>query len=520
MRWERKTLLRALSGIFFIFCMQTTFVASPTPQNEKTLLRRGLNRDYLTLDPITISDHSGVGLIRNTFATLFLTNSQGDLIPYLVDKFQVDERCQNYSFHLKSNVKFSDGNPITSQDVDDSFLRVVNRKKKSPFGFLLSNVKTNPDLKHLIEIQDKQNFKIHLINPDCQFLSKLDASQLSIVKSGDDLFSTFHSQNNQENTRFVSSGPYVFEHRDQVGRYWFKKNKYFWDSSRILADREVFQVYENFQKQISAYFQRKIEMTDDITWSRQNLQEFGENLRWRNSHVLYELGFNFRNRDVRNNLHLRKALSAALPRIKLSQKLLSENEQPLYSLTGSPEEAEYSWSDSPAWKRIQLARKELRQAGYHKKHPLHLVIAFVNDPWQRRVMNYMKGLYLDSLGRDVLTVTLKPLPRNEFSLEKNDQDVTLFQRFVIGKGSSPLDILYSFQSNSMKNDLYYKNRNIDLAVNKLKTFSGNTLLTRKKALQLLQDDYPSIPLFSMTTNILCSNAVVACENERQFWEEM
>ena len=51
------------------------------------------------------------------FASLVVTDDSGQYIPDLAEKWDISSDQLTYTFHLRDNLKFSDGSPLTADDV-------------------------------------------------------------------------------------------------------------------------------------------------------------------------------------------------------------------------------------------------------------------------------------------------------------------------------------------------------------------------------------------------------------------
>ena len=91
-----------------------------------------------SLDPALIT---GVPEARITYA-LFEGLTVNDPVtalpvPGLADRWEVSKDLATYTFHLRTTT-WSDGTPLTAQDVVDAWLRVLDPRTASTYAYLLS----------------------------------------------------------------------------------------------------------------------------------------------------------------------------------------------------------------------------------------------------------------------------------------------------------------------------------------------------------------------------------------------
>ena len=112
------------------------FAAPPGPPPEAGgELVYGLTNRFDTLDP-NVTTFSDVGRISyHLFDTLVWESKPGVFVPGLAEKWEVNAAADQYTFHLRKDVKFHDGTPFTAEAVKFTFDRIVNPDLKSQSAF-------------------------------------------------------------------------------------------------------------------------------------------------------------------------------------------------------------------------------------------------------------------------------------------------------------------------------------------------------------------------------------------------
>ena len=87
--------------------------------------------DIATFDPAISSDVPSVDAINMVFTGLVELDDSGNVAPYLASSWDVSSDNLTYTFHLRPNLKFSDGTPLTSADVAYSIDRALQPATKS-----------------------------------------------------------------------------------------------------------------------------------------------------------------------------------------------------------------------------------------------------------------------------------------------------------------------------------------------------------------------------------------------------
>jgi peptide/nickel transport system substrate-binding protein len=126
-----------------------------------------------TLDPEANSVNESIWLDQNLYSRLLQPNSTGTgLLPDLASSWTIAKNGLSYTFHLRSDAKFSDGTPVTASDVVYSIKRA--RAFSGGWGFLLTAVKT-------ITAPDAHTVTMTLSQPHAPLLADLAMYAYSVV---------------------------------------------------------------------------------------------------------------------------------------------------------------------------------------------------------------------------------------------------------------------------------------------------------------------------------------------------
>lgn len=109
---------------------------TPLPQNKQVYysgLEAGV-ADIKTFDPALSTDAFSIYAIDDVFTGLVQLNDQLQVEPQLASSYHISSDGTTYTFTLRSNLKFSDGTPLTSQDVVYSINRALDPATASPTG--------------------------------------------------------------------------------------------------------------------------------------------------------------------------------------------------------------------------------------------------------------------------------------------------------------------------------------------------------------------------------------------------
>lgn len=222
------------------------------------VFRYAVNTLPTTLDP-TKGQSIGDNEIQHAITEGLTRNTAGDVKPGIAESWDESEDGLTYTFHLRKDAKWSDGEPITAADFEYSWKRLVNPETASPYAFIGDCLKNgqaieqgNMDVEELgVKAVDDNTLEVTLEHPTSYFLSLIGSSgqfaplrQDIVEKYGTDFAAT--SEKN------VYSGPFVMtSSEDNV--WTFEKNDNYWDKDSINLDKCELNYVENTDTQLSMY---------------------------------------------------------------------------------------------------------------------------------------------------------------------------------------------------------------------------------------------------------------------------
>lgn len=222
------------------------------------VFRYAVNTLPTTLDP-TKGQSIGDNEIQHAITEGLTRNTAGDVKPGIAESWDESEDGLTYTFHLRKDAKWSDGEPITAADFEYSWKRLVNPETASPYAFIGDCLKNGQaieqgkmDVEELgVKAVDDTTLEVTLEHPTSYFLSLIGSSgqfaplrQDIVEKYGTDFAAT--SEKN------VYSGPFVMtSSEDNV--WTFAKNDNYWDKDSINLDKCELNYVENTDTQLSMY---------------------------------------------------------------------------------------------------------------------------------------------------------------------------------------------------------------------------------------------------------------------------
>ncbi len=223
----KKILFRLIPVLFILVAgLGLQAMAAPIAQEECTPtgeaverggeLRFGRWEDVLTFDPQVPGDNGSIYLIVQVFDTLIRAGETGtELEPSLAESWEISEDGLTYTFYLRENVMFSNGEPVTADDVVFSLERA--REDGRGYAFLFEPFNT-------ITAVDENTVEITLDRVFTPMLSTLSVFAASIVPKA-----VVEADPDNFGSAPVGSGPFMVEEYTRGERVVLVPNPYYWE---------------------------------------------------------------------------------------------------------------------------------------------------------------------------------------------------------------------------------------------------------------------------------------------------
>lgn len=233
-------------------------------------LRVSLSSDPTYLDPALNSSVDGACLVANTFAGLYTYNSAGECIPALADEanpYEVSADGLSYTFHLKKDLKWSDGTPLTAADFVYSWNRAVSSELNADYAYMFSNFAGYDDGKIKAKAVDDSTLSFSLTSP-CAYILDLMAFPIffpvpqSSVEAADP--DGINPGAWAEQPGFVVSGPFMLQSWEPGDKMIYVKNPNYYDAANVEIDQLIYSLESDEEAIYNAYKNDELDFADSV----------------------------------------------------------------------------------------------------------------------------------------------------------------------------------------------------------------------------------------------------------------
>lgn len=321
---------------FLIILLLTGCSSNKTVKNE---LNMAISSSPLTADPQMLYDVNSSTVCGFFCSTLYVYNSEKKLIPGLAENYEVSDDGLKYTFHLKDNLKWSDGRALTAEDFVYGFKRLSDPDVGSNSVYLITDcckLKNSEDILERslpldelgVSAPDNNTFIAELEEPCTYFLDLLTMANFTPCNEA-----FFHSTGGKYGSSFdtvLSCGPYVLDRYEPLAtQIHFKKNPYYFDSDSIYLDGVNIQVIANAQQALMCYEAGDIDILN-IDGELLELTDTDPELNIFTSASLFYVSMNQISANTAlQNRNIRMALSKSIDRKDIAENLLKSGNAPM-----------------------------------------------------------------------------------------------------------------------------------------------------------------------------------------------
>jgi peptide/nickel transport system substrate-binding protein len=179
--------------------------------------------DISSLDPVVPDDNSSIWTILNIYDQLFRVSKDAKSVePDAVTDYTVSADNLTYTFNLRKDLKFSDGSPVTVDDVIFSLQRML---VSDNWGFLF------PENGVTIEAAGDNAFKMVLKQPYAPLINNLAGFWSSIVPK-----KQVEAQGDSFWEKPIGTGPFMVKEWVKGDHITLSRNPYYWEEGKPYLD--------------------------------------------------------------------------------------------------------------------------------------------------------------------------------------------------------------------------------------------------------------------------------------------
>lgn len=487
----------------------------------QVVFHRGNDGDPETLDAHKTSTVSEAHLLRDLSEGLVIHHINGRVVPGVAESWTLAPDGKTYTFKLRANAKWSNGDPVKAGDFVYSLRRITNPETGAKYANMLYPIlnaeKINKKgegarLEDLgVKALDDHTLEIALERPTPYFLellthqTGLPVHPPSVEKFGKDFVKP-------EN--WVSNGAYALKEFVPNSHIKMEKNRHFHDAANVQIDTILYYPNPDLAAAARRFQAGELHMTTDIPADqvKQLREKFGDQVKVAPYLGTYFLIINSSKKPF-DDVRVRRALSLVIDREFIAEDIWGGTMLPAYgvippNIGNYGERAEADFKGTSPLDREDEAKKLLAAAGYGPGTPLRVQLRYNTTDNNRRTVIAIAEQW-KALG--IETSFINTDGKTHFALLRDGGDFDIARYGWIGDYSDPQNFLFLFLSDNRGfNAGKYNNPKFDAllqqAANELDIAKRAAIL--READSILTVDVPWIPVLYYSSKNLVSPKLV------------
>lgn len=461
-----------------------------------------------SMDPQINTDVEGSGVLRSLFEGLYNEDQKGALVPGVATGYDLSDDKTVYTFHLRDNAKWSNGEPVTANDFVYAWRRLADPKTASEYAWYMELMQVKNSAAVIagevpvdqlgVKAVDDHTLEVTIEAPLPYFpkmlthASTFPVNQKAIEANGDKW---------TEAGKLVGNGAYVLKEHILGEKVVMEPNPNYWDNEHTIIQKITALTINDVNAALTRYLAGELDRVDIPAGQYPTLKEkYPDQATSVPQSCSYIYLFNMDEKKgpaALKDVRVRKALSYAIDRDIIVDKILQGGQWPSYNWTHHSTEGfkmpdiDYShWTQA---ERTAKAKELLAEAGFGPDNPLKLTLNYNTSEDHKKiaiaVQQFWKGVGVD--------LTLNNMEWKVHTDKMQNQDFEVARYAWCGDYNEASTYLDLFTSYSGHNNGKFFSEEYDKLMKESKTAADpNPMYTQAE--QILADQMPMAPIYQYT----------------------
>ena len=468
-----------------------------------------------SIDPQLIEGVPGSHVARQLFEGLMNQDETGELVPGVATGFEANEDNTEFTFTLREDAQWSNGDPVTAGDFVYAWQRAADPATASEYSWFVELAAIENAAEVIAgeaepgilgaEAVDERTLRVTLTEPTPYFpdmtthATLFPAHQATIEEHGNDW-------TNPGN--IVSNGAYALAELVPNEYIRMEKSDTYWDAENVIIDEVQFLIINDANQALTRYLAGEVDHVEPVPPGRfPELQdEYPEEatVTPRLCSYYYWVNLSENGPEALKDPRLRTALALAIDRGVITDQVLQGGQGPAYFLahpaTAGYEAPEIPYADMTQAERDAEAVRLMEEAGVED---LSVEITYNTDEAHKQVATVVSQMWKQKLGVDASLVNYEW----QTYLERTDsQDFDVARAGWCGDYNEASTFLDLMTSNNGNNDSKYASPDYDQLLQEART-AEDPLPLYHEAEQLLIQDMPILPIYHYTLNFMLDDTI-------------
>ncbi|MER2071837.1 MAG: peptide ABC transporter substrate-binding protein [Psychrobacillus sp.] len=471
-------------------------------ETEKVLKLNNGN-EPTSFDPSVGFDAVSWNALNNLMEGLVRLSKDHIAEPATAEKIDVTEDGLTYTFTIRDDAKWSNGEPVLASDFVYGWLHMLNPETASPAAFLAyfidgaeaynSGEGAAEDV--AIKALEEKVFEVKLNAPTEAFLNIITNPSFFPVN---EKVATENATWFTESDTFVGNGPFKLTAWEHDVSFTFAKNENYWDADTVKLDKVEWAMVDDSNTEYQMYETGELDVSGVPAELADQLMDSPE-LKNEDQAGLYFYRFNV-SQEPFTNKKIRQAFGLAVDQQEVVEFVTKNGEKPAegfipYGFVG-PDGKEFRETAGKlvgfdAEKAKTLLAEGMAEEGYTVLP--EVTLTYSTSDTHKKIAEALQSKFKEVLGVDV---TLQNVEASVFATEQKEFKYQLSRSSFLFDYADPVNALESFITDSSMNRTTWSNAEFDKLIADIKKEIDEVkrweMLIQADA--LLMDEMPIFPV--------------------------
>ena len=308
--------------------------------NGEHIIRMMSLSELTSLDLAAMLDFPDAIIQNASFEGLYFLDENDEVQPGVASDIpDISADGKTYTFTLRENAKWSNGDAVTAADFEYAWKRMIDPENGFLYNFLMHDLIENAseiatgemDPETLgVRAVDTYLLEVNLTNP-AQYFTSLMVFPIFFPQNRE-VVETFGSDYGTNSDSIVFNGPFIVEDWQQSQMDWrLKKNPTYWDHSTIPTEEIHFQVIKETSTALNLFEDDQLDVaivTGEIAKQMQNSETFQSYPAATMDYIRLNQQRGGQATPLANE-NLRKALALGIDKDNLITNIMADGSKPL-----------------------------------------------------------------------------------------------------------------------------------------------------------------------------------------------
>ncbi len=500
-RWNPVILVMLSLLLIFAFSGCT---ARPSSGGGKTVLKLNNGAEPTSFNPAVAFDSYSLNALNNLLEGLTRLDKTNQPKAAMAKSWSVSGGGKTYTFHIRQNAKWSNGDPVTAADFEYAWKKLLDPKTASPAAFLAYLIDGAEEYNSgkgsakgvKIKATDDHTLVVTLKHPQSYFTNLISNPAFFPV---DKHIAEKNSQWFANAKTFVGNGPYQLTRWKHNSTLVFKKNTNYWDAKTVKLAEIDWSMVNNPDTEYQMFKTGQLDSSGVPADLSDKLFKSGK------VKIAPQGGTFFLSMNVKKapfqNADIRKAFAYAINNQQITDYVIKQKNEPAYGFVSpgfkDPNGRDFRKSNGNLFHYDPALAKKLLQKGMQaegiNKLPA-ITLTYNSDPVNQSICEAIQTMLKKNLG---VSVKLANMEWNVFQSQQKAGKFQFSKGSFLADFADPINYLMNFTTGNQMNSMQWSDKTYDRLLDKASSEANDAerYALMYRAEKRLLDQMPLIPIY-------------------------